>query len=88
MESLSWEELKQLIGKPVWIKKSYWKNGKWVVIWFFDKFKYKNIEDETLYTTDDDNFRKEDQGIRWQAYRQEIEGLPIIPYTFPIIIEH
>lgn len=63
MEPFNWEELKQLMGKPIWIKKTYWENGKWVIIWFFDNLKTKNSIFEWFCTTDGDSFRKEYQGI-------------------------
>ena len=86
MEPLTWSELKQLVGKPVWIKKTYLKKGKWVVIWFFDSLKTENNIFEWFCTTDDNSFRKEQQGELWQAYKQEVLNLPTKPYIPPVII--
>ena len=64
--ALSWEELKQMEGKPVWVEHVYYK--KWLIV--------KDVYEETIvldgngfYTQyfSDDNEKE----TRWQAYRKE-----------------
>lgn len=67
---LSWDELKQMEGKPVWIEAEslsvgvspYWKN--WHIIKSFSN-------DEFMYCNDGFEWAKEMQGRLWQAYRKE-----------------
>ena len=66
---LTWEELKQMEGKPVWIEllKGKWKG--WDVIGGFD-------EDDfgvAMVTVRGDDYYKADLGKTWQAYRKERE---------------
>ena len=67
---LSWDELKAMEGKPVWIEAEslsvgvspYWKN--WHIIKSFSN-------DEFMYCNDGFEWAKEMQGRLWQAYRKE-----------------
>ena len=70
---LTWDELKEMVGKPVWIQwtvMGVWAYGNWNLIqdadedriWFVDK-------DGDVF----DELEKEDQGHLWQAYRKERE---------------
>lgn len=66
-EPLTWEELKQMEGKPVWVEllKGKWKG--WDVIGGFD-------EDDfgvAMVTVRGDYYYKADLGKTWQAYRKE-----------------
>ena len=66
---LSWEQLKQREGKPVWVEllKGKWKG--WDVIGGFD-------EDDfgvAMVTVRGDDYYKADLGKTWQAYRKERE---------------
>ena len=67
---LTWDELKQMKGKPIWIKllgNDHWKG--WDVIAGFD-------EDDfgvAMVTVHNDDYYKLDLGKRWQAYRKERE---------------
>lgn len=67
-EPLSWEQLKQMEGKPVWVDHKYYK--KWLIV--------KEVYEETIildgngyYTQyfSDDNEKE----TRWKAYRKERE---------------
>ena len=69
---LTWEELIQMDGKPVWIEAEslsvgvspYWKD--WYIIKSFSN-------DEFMYCNDSFEWAKEMQGRLWQAYRKEQE---------------
>ena len=67
--ALSWNELRQMEGKPVWVEllKGKWKG--WDVIGGFD-------EDDfgvAMVTVCGDDYYKADLGKTWQAYRKERE---------------
>ena len=66
---LTWDELKQMEGKPVWVEDSNGK-GEWVLL-------SGTEEDEYLYFVYRDcveyKIYREGQGERWQAYRKERE---------------
>ena len=67
---LTWNELKQMEGKPVWVEAEslsvgvspYWKD--WYIIKSFSN-------DEFMYCNDGFEWAKEMQGRLWQAYRKE-----------------
>lgn len=67
---LTWDELKTLEGKPVWVDAEslpvgvspYWKD--WYIIKSFSN-------DEFMYCNDGFEWAKEMQGRLWQAYRKE-----------------
>ena len=69
---LTWDELKQMEGRPVWIESEsvsvgvspYWKD--WYIIKSFSN-------DEFMYCNDGYEWAKETQGRLWQAYRKERE---------------
>lgn len=69
-DPLSWDELKAMEGKPVWIEAEslsvgvspYWKG--WYIISSFS-------DDEFMYCNDGYEWAKETQGRMWQAYRKE-----------------
>ena len=67
-DPLTWDELKQMEGKPVWIEllgNGQWKG--WDVIAGFD-------EDDfgvAMVTVHNDDYYKLDLGKTWQAYRKE-----------------
>lgn len=69
---LTWDELKQMEGKPVWVEAEslsvgvspYWKD--WYIIKSFSN-------DEFMYCNDGFEWAKEMQGRLWQAYRKERE---------------
>ena len=68
-DPLTWDELKLMKGKPVWIEllENGWKG--WDVIAGFD-------EDDfgvAMVTVHNDDYYKLDLGKRWQAYRKERE---------------
>lgn len=68
-DPLSWDELKQMEGKPVWVEllKGKWKG--WDVIGGFD-------EDDfgvAMVTVRGDDYYKADLCKTWQAYRKERE---------------
>lgn len=67
---LTWDELKQMKGKPIWIDAEslsigaspYWKD--WYIIESFSN-------NEFMYCNDGFEWAKEMQGRLWQAYRKE-----------------
>jgi len=67
---LTWDELKQMEGKPVWIESEsisvgvspYWND--WYIIKSFSN-------DEFMYCNDGFEWAKEMQGRLWQAYGKE-----------------
>lgn len=66
-DPLTWDELKQMIGKPVWIE---WTNYPSWNAWFILG---KIFGDGTVFLNGDRNGRptKEYYGKTWQAYRKE-----------------
>ena len=67
-EPLTWDELKQMEGKPVWVEHKHY--NKWLVVYEV----YENtivLDGNGFYTQyfSDDN----DKEVRWQAYRKERE---------------
>ncbi len=66
---LTWDELKSMEGKPIWIDSEsisvgvspYWKD--WYIIKSFSN-------DEFMYCNDGFEWAKEMQGRMWQAYRK------------------
>ena len=65
---LSWDELKQMEGKPVWIVPEEEK-GYWFVIEFFNNNSYYG-GDRVIFTNDV-ILNRCDLGKTWQAYRKE-----------------
>ena len=65
---LTWSELQQMEGKPVWMEDSNDK-GEWVLL--------SGTEDEYLYFVYRDcveyKIYRDEQGKRWRAYRKERE---------------
>ena len=74
-DPLTWDELKQMEGKPVWIEEQYsfdeeWY-GHWEVISSFCDDEFVDDPDPVVYMTDDEVRHKNDLGKTWQAYRKE-----------------
>ena len=68
--ALSWDELRQMEGKPVWIEEygREYATPHWEI--------HSGIEegydgDEILYLEPFETFTKNDMGKTWQAYRKE-----------------
>ena len=67
--AMTWEELKAMKDKPVWIELLNGKWKGWDVIAGFD-------EDDfgvAMVTVHNDDYHKADLGKTWQAYRKERE---------------
>ena len=74
-EPLTWDELKQMEGKPVWVENfdaiigglRGWISCKWMLVDFINDFYMdaRNSDGEQY------NFDKDEQGNTWQAYRKE-----------------
>ena len=63
--ALTWEQLKQMEGKPVWVEyKWYDGKGEWTII---------RIIDEDNMIDDDGVYPREQFGVDWQAYRKEMK---------------
>ena len=63
---LTWDELKQMEGKPVWVECEYFFRPQWVIL--------TNVYDEKAMFIGDrivDSELKEEMGDVWQAYRKE-----------------
>ena len=72
---LTWDELKQMEGRPVWVEEPYlfcneW-HGYWEVISSFCEDEYVDDPDPIVYMTDEETRHKNTLGISWQAYRKE-----------------
>ena len=65
---LTWDELKQMAGKPVWIVPEEEK-GYWFVIEFFNNNPYYG-GDRVIFTNDV-ILNRCDLGKTWNAYRKE-----------------
>ena len=73
--ALTWEQLKQMEGKPVWVEEQYalskdW-HGAWHIVDMLHDGEFWDEEEKELLTTDEDRFRKDGLGKTWQAYRKE-----------------
>jgi len=62
---LTWDELKQMEGKPVWIQEG--DHGYWIII---DNFSITSYGYHWLNSVEG-CLEKEYMGISWQAYRKE-----------------
>ena len=67
-EPLTWEQLKQMDGKPVWVEALLYK--QWAVIAYLGE-EYIRFEGANLYAPECRIYMGEDNG--WQAYRKERE---------------
>ena len=64
--ALSWDELRQMEGKPVWVECENFFCSQWVIL--------TNVYDEKAMFIGDrivDSELKEEMGDVWQAYRKE-----------------
>ena len=65
-DPLTWDELKQMEGRPVWLEDSN-QQGEWVLL--------SGMEDDVLYfvyrTCNEYKIYRKEQGTFWQAYRKE-----------------
>lgn len=73
-EPLTWEELKKLKGKPVWVEEKYSFSDGWYGQWevideFWDDIYF--YDEPYVSMTDEENRRKDDLGKKWNAYRRE-----------------
>ena len=64
---LTWDELKSMEGKPVWIEDGL-ENGEWCIIECFTESGRFIAHDRYA---DDTVFKAIDMGNMWQAYRKE-----------------
>lgn len=65
-DPLSWDELRQMEGKPVWVEEPSFFGKRWVII--------SGMNDEAVFGTSIGSqvfYCKENQGTQWQAYRKE-----------------
>lgn len=66
---LTWDELKQMEGKPVWVEetsfKQEWYNGYWLIVSQIDD------EDEKIVFSPWEMQSKKYMGKTWKAYRKE-----------------
>ena len=71
---LTWDELCQMEGEPVWVEQKYsfskeWY-GQWEVISSIWNDEYSDEPDSCIYMTDDEVRYKNDFGTEWKAYRK------------------
>jgi len=70
-QPLTWQELKGMEGKPVWVEYTYqgeWRpdKGEWIIINLMG-------DDDLIDQTGEGLFPKSLYGKTWQAYRKELE---------------
>ena len=72
-EPLSWDELKNMVGKPVWIEEKSSFLNEWLEQWEVIRSVWDDECDEDAYIVmTDDEFRYKDKyGKKWRAYRKE-----------------
>ena len=66
--ALTWDELKQMEGKPVWVEEPKFFGKRWVII--------SGMNDEAVFGSSIGSMvfcTKDEQGTEWQAYRKERE---------------
>lgn len=64
---LTWDELKNLEGKPVWLKTSL--GCEWVIIYHFVQLD----DGSEAITTSSAILEESDCGVKWQAFRNEVQ---------------
>ena len=70
-DPLTWDELKQMVGKPVWVEDSGF--GNWLIVDLFGDSggaEYMIARGDQYW---EEYMRDEDDGLSWQAYRKERE---------------
>ena len=63
---LTWDELREMVGKPVWVEHKHY--SKWLIV--YEVWEHTIVLDGNGYYTQyfsDDN----DKEVRWKAYRKE-----------------
>ena len=66
--ALTWDELKQMKGKPVWVEEPSFFGKRWVIL--------SGMNSEAIFGTSIGSmvfYTKDEQGTEWQAYRKERE---------------
>lgn len=71
---LTWDELKQMEGKPVWLERTEkYCYPRWVIIERI--YEWDSIDDSTMIVQpDDEELFLSEHGETWQAYRKEREN--------------
>ena len=64
---LTWDELKQMEGKPVWVEDAF-ENGEWYII---ERVTWSGLMITHDRWGDESEFKVKDIGDVWQAYRKE-----------------
>ena len=70
---LTWDELKQMVGKPVWVElnSEYGNYSHWGIIHSFPKAGYEFMELLGFHDIVSFSVMQKEQGKTWQAYRKE-----------------
>ena len=70
---LTWDELKEMNGKPVWVEEKYSFCDEWHGMWEVIRSIWDNeYEYDPFLAMTDDEFRyRDDMGERWLAYLKE-----------------
>ena len=66
--ALTWDKLKAMEGKPVWVEEPSFFGNRWVII--------SGLNEEAVFGTSVGSqvfFTRDSQGDEWQAYRKERE---------------
>lgn len=74
-DPLSWDELKAMKGKPVWVELTYPEGGysHWGIIEGFPIAGYEFMDLRGFHQIDSFSVVAKEQGKTWQAYRKERE---------------
>lgn len=70
---LTWERLKQMEGRPVWVEEKYSFSDEWYGRWeVIDSVWNNELNGELyLYMTDEECRYKNTYGTLWKAYRKK-----------------
>lgn len=68
---LKWDELKQHLGKPVWLEIPLRYIGRWDIVRHIGSIYEGEDKDEWMWFYAEDMKSKTQYGISWQAYRKE-----------------
>lgn len=70
---LTWEELREMVGKPVWVQHFF--HGKWVIVSGF-RFLSDDGRNNPVMEVQGSSmtYAYSTFGTQWQAYRNEVEG--------------
>ena len=68
---LTWEQLKTMKGKPVWVEYESCNRKVWAIVDCFYTDAFQKVKMNVALPHDYWNLEKEMMGVTWQAYRKE-----------------